>query len=77
MTSNHVELFPIDVNFYRNDGHLLYSFSTLTINPKIVIGEHLEYNADGKIDVADIISMVQFLREWFKLLHYSYDKKKE
>lgn len=38
-----------DVNFYRNDGHLLYSFSALTINPKIVIGEHLEYNADGKI----------------------------
>lgn len=38
-----------NVNFYRSNGNLLYKFSTLTVNPKIVVGEHLEFSNDGKV----------------------------
>ena len=36
-----------DINFYRNNGKLQYSFKTLKYNPNIVIGEYTEYNEKG------------------------------
>lgn len=38
-----------NVNVYRNDGTLQYSFKTLKYNSNIIIGEYVEYNARGLV----------------------------